>query len=295
MMLRGIRDDRITLVMRVIVNIIGNLMPVWRNIVHQLEELGHGRMFGRIVDVERQTSLVDCSSEEVVQFLLPSLGSSMCERNCSFRHRLRMGIASLGSWPRWLWCCCWCRGVFGRRGIVHGCISLESAIPIAHIVQWCRQRFLSCISESVQQCRQRHVELSPDGRLLLHVADSNTSTMPVTCSSIASISPLRPMQEFLGHIIHLLVVGCSQLGHVTMKLGTLLQMFDFPTSDTTRKAFVLAVSALHHCLLSCAFDLVELHGCVALWSWHFAGMYCRLPGNDRTVRDIEVSALGNVS
>ncbi|KAH0357819.1 hypothetical protein KCU83_g608, partial [Aureobasidium melanogenum] len=47
--------------------------------------------------------------------------------------------------------------------------------------------------------------------------------------------------------------------------------------DTAGKTFVLAVSALHHCLFSCAFDLVELHGSVAFGSWHFAGMCCRLP------------------
>jgi hypothetical protein len=35
------------------------------------------------------------------------------------------------------------------------------------------------------------------------------------------------------------------------------------------------VSAFDYYLFSGAFDLVELHGCVAFWSWHGGG-WCRL-------------------
>lgn len=96
--LRCIRYDGITLIVSVIVNIISNLMSVWRNIVHQFEELSHGGMFSRIIDVERQTSLIDCSSEKIIQLLLPSLSGPMCECNCSFRYRFRS--TSLRSRPR---------------------------------------------------------------------------------------------------------------------------------------------------------------------------------------------------
>ena len=50
---RSISNSPFTLLMRTIINIISNLMPIRRHIIHQFEKLGHRWMLSRIIDVKR--------------------------------------------------------------------------------------------------------------------------------------------------------------------------------------------------------------------------------------------------
>jgi hypothetical protein len=57
-----------------------------------------------------------------------------------------------------------------------------------------------------------------------------------------------------------------------MELWTLLKVFYFSGCYAAGESFGFAVPACDYYLFPVAFDLVELHGCVAFWSWHGEGL-----------------------